>query len=234
MSNPNKDSGNPLDFGLENLDVQDTLSKTTHFFQANKSKILYSGITLLILAGMTFGVFGVFLPNRQEEAQNMMYMAERYFENDSLTLAINGDGNFPGFLEIESDYSWTDASRLARYYLGVSYLRQGEYDEAILWLEKFSTDDILLASVAKGATGDAYLEKGDKEKAVSMYVKAADDFQNEFTSPIYLARAAELTENLGDNKKALELYERLQKEYPSSTEGSGAEKFIARLKARGV
>ena len=125
MSNPNKDGGNPLDFGLENLDVQETLSKTTDFFQANKSKIVLSGIILLALAGSIYGIFGVFLPNRQEEAQNMMYMAERYFENDSLSLAINGDGNFPGFLEIESDYSWTDAGRLARYYLGVSYLRQG-------------------------------------------------------------------------------------------------------------
>jgi tetratricopeptide (TPR) repeat protein len=234
MSNPNKDSGNPLDFGLENLDVQDTIGKTTAFFQANKSKIILSGIILLVLAGTSYGVFGVFLPNRQEEAQNMMYMAERYFENDSLTLAINGDGNFPGFLEIESDYSWTDAGRLARYYLGVSYLRQGEYDEAIRWLEKFSSDDVLLASVAKGATADAYLEKGDKEKAAELYLKAAGDYQNEFTSPIYLSRAAELTESLGNLKKALELYERLQKEYPSSPEGSGVEKYIARLKARGV
>lgn len=234
MSNPNKDSGNPLDFGLENLDVQDTLSKTTDFYQANKSKIIFSGLIFLILGGTAYGVFGIFLPNRQEEAQNMMYMAERYFENDSLSLAINGDGNFPGFLEIESDYSWTDASRLARYYLGVSYLRQGEYDEAIRWLEKFSSDDVLLASIAKGATADAYLEKGEEEKAVELYMKAADDYKNEFSSPIYLARAAELTESLGNNKKALELYERLQKEYPLSTEGSGAEKFIARLKARGV
>jgi TolA-binding protein len=116
----------------------------------------------------------------------------------------------------------------------VSYLKQGEYTEAISWLEKFSTDDVLLASVAKGATADAHLEKGEVEKAAELYLKAADDFENEFTSPIYLARAAELTESMGNNKKALEIYERLQKEYPSSSEGSGAEKFIARLKARGV
>jgi len=164
----------------------------------------------------------------------MMYMAERYFENDSISKAINGDGNFPGFLEIESDYSWTDAGRLARYYLGVSYLRQGAYDEAIHWLEKFSSDDVLLMSVAKGATADAYLEKGEKEKAVELYLNVAGDYKNEFTSPIYLARAAELTESLGNYKKALELYERLQQEYPSSTEGSGAEKYIARIKARGI
>lgn len=234
MSNPNKDSGNPLDFGLENLNVQDTLSKTSDFFQANRNRIVLSFSVLLIVIGTAYAVFGIFLPNRQTEAQNMMYMAERYFENDSLTLAINGDGNFPGFLEIESDYSWTDAGRLARYYLGVAYLRQGNYDEAIRWLEKYSTDDVLLGSVAKGATGDAYLEKGDKEKAAKLYLSAADQFKNEFTSPIYLARAAELTESMGELKEALKLYERLQQEYPLSTEGSGAEKYIARLKARGV
>ena len=234
MSNPNKDSGNPLDFGLENLNVQDTLSKTSDFFQANRNRIVLSFSVLLIVIGTAYAVFGIFLPNRQTEAQNMMYMAERYFENDSLTLAINGDGNFPGFLEIESDYSWTDAGRLARYYLGVAYLRQGNYDEAIRWLEKYSTDDVLLGSVAKGATGDAYLEKGEKEKAAKLYLSAADQFKNEFTSPIYLARAAELTEGMGELKEALKLYERLQQEYPLSTEGSGAEKYIARLKARGV
>jgi tetratricopeptide (TPR) repeat protein len=229
-----KDQGteNPLDFGLENLDIRETISRSEQFLE--KYRNLLFGIVggLIAVVGLVYYVNGVYLPNKQEEAQNLMYVAERYFENDSLNLAINGDGNFPGFEEIADDYSWTRAGKLANYYLGISYLRLGQYESAIAKLKKFSTSEPIVGSIALGALGDAYLELGEKEKALDYYLKASSKGDNNFTTPIYLMRAGELAEDLGKDKKALELYERILKEFKSTTEGQSVEKYIARVNAR--
>lgn len=160
-----------------------------------------------------------------------MYVAERYFENDSMSLAVNGDGNFPGFEEIADDYSWTRAGKLARYYAGVSYLRMGQYEEAISQLKKFSTKEAVVSSMALGATADAYMELEQMDKALDYYIRAADKAPNNFTSPIYLMRAGEVSEAMGNTKKALELYKRVRADYKTTAEGQAAEKYIARVTA---
>lgn len=228
-----KDQGteNPFDFGLDNLDIKDTISRSERFLEQYKN-LLYGGLVgLIVVIGLVYYINGIHLPNRQAEAQNLMYVAERYFENDSMSLAVNGDGNFPGFEEIADDYSWTRAGKLARYYAGVSYLRMGQYEEAISQLKKFSTKEAVVGSMALGATADAYLELEKMDKALDYYIRAADKSPNNFTSPIYLMRAGELAESLGNNKKALELYKRVRADYKATAEGQAAEKYIARVTA---
>lgn len=228
-----KDQGteNPFDFGLDNLDIKDTISKSERFLEQYKN-LLYGGLVgLIVVIGLVYYINGIHLPNRQAEAQNLMYVAERYFENDSMSLAVNGDGNFPGFEEIADDYSWTRAGKLARYYAGVSYLRMGQYEEAISQLKKFSTKEPVVSSMALGATADAYMELEEMEKAMDYYIRAADKSPNNFTSPIYLMRAGEVAEALGNKKKALALYERVRADYKATAEGQAAEKYIARVTA---
>ena len=60
-----------------------------------------------------------------------MYAIRSYYEKDSFNLAINGDGTNPGFLDIIEDYSATPAGNLANYYVGVSYLHLGQYEDAL-------------------------------------------------------------------------------------------------------
>lgn len=231
MANKEQGSDKPLDFGIENLDLQETISRSELFLEKYK-QIIYGVLGgVVVVAGLIYYVAAVYLPNKQTEAQNLMYVAERYFENDSLNLAINGDGNFPGFEEIADDYGWTKAGKLANYYLGISYLRLGQFEEAIDKLKSFSTNEPIVGSIALGATGDAYLELGQKEKALDHYLKAANKEDNQFTTPVYLMRAGELAENMGNTKKALELYERIFADYKNTSEGQSVEKYIARIKA---
>ena len=84
--------------------------------------------------------------------------------------------------------------------------------------------------MAKGATGDAYLELGEEGKALSNYLDAANDKPNDFTSPVFLLKAAYLYEKKSDYNKALEVYQRIQKEYNKSNEGRKMDKYIARVK----
>ncbi len=217
---------------LEQLDLQDSLGKAEAFFEANKKVISYVGGGLLTLILGTYYVWGIYLPDRQREAVDLMHVAERYFENDSLRLAVEGDGNFPGFEEIVDEYRWTPAGNLAKYYLGVSYLRMGKYNEAIDALNSFSTKDPVLGSIALGCVGDAHLQLKKDQEALDCYLKAADFKANEFTTPFYLQRAGEIAEKLGNKDKAKECYEKIQREYPQSTEGQGVDRYLSRIKLK--
>lgn len=209
--------------------VEETLTRTEHYLEENYKVLLITLGVIVILVGL--GWLGkMYLGKRNDEAQSQMYQAERYFEIDSLKLALNGDGNYLGFLEIAKDYKFTNSGNLARYSAGICYLHLGNYNEAIEYLDKYSKKDNVLGSLAIGATGDAYVQLGNVEKGVAKYIEAADFAKNSFNTPLFLMKAAELYEMTGKFPDALKLYERIEAQYPESTEGTTIDKYIARVK----
>ncbi len=209
--------------------VEETLSRTEHYLEENYKPLLIGLGVIVLLVGL--GWLGkLYFNKRNNEAQSQMFQAERYLEKDSLKLALNGDGNYLGFLDIARDYKFTNSGNLARYSAGICYLHLGNYKEAIEFLNKYSKKDKLIGSLAIGATGDAYVELGDLEKGVSKYIEAADFARNSFNTPLFLMKAGELYELKGKFPEALKLYERIENQYPESTEGTTIEKYIARVK----
>ena len=217
---------------IENLvEVEHALTTAERFFEANSKIISIIFGAAVVVALLLLATHRFYSLPREAKAQEQMFVAEQYFEKDSFNVAINGDGNFPGFLDIIDNYGRTKAGKLAKYYVGVSNLHMGKYQEAIDYLESFKTDDLLLAPVALGATGDAYCELGNKEKAVKLYMEAAELNPNAFSSPIYYLKAGNLYEILGSKDKALAAYKVIKDKYAESTEGRSIDKYIARLTA---
>jgi len=209
--------------------VEQTLTKTEQFLEENYKPLLtVLGVIVVLVA--IFWLGRIYLNKRNQEAQSQMYQAERYLEIDSLNLALYGDGNYLGFIDISDEYKFTRAGNLARYSAGVCFLNLGQYQEAIDYLEKYSKKDKVLGSLAIGAIGDAYIELGDLDKGVAKYIEAAEFANNSFNTPLYLLKAGEIYELKGEYEEALKLYQRIQKEYPESTEGSSIEKYIERIK----
>lgn len=209
-------------------EIESALTKTEQFIEDNQNKILYviGGIVLLVVGYL--GITRFYIQPREKEAQSQMFMAEQYFGKDSFNLALNGDGNYLGFLDIIDEYSITKPAKLARYYAGISYLRLGQFQEAVDYLNKFKTKDVILGPVAQGAMGDAYLELGEQEKALSQYDKAVAMSDNEMTTPIFLMKAGNLLETMGQQEKALKLYTQVKEKYPETNEGRMVDKYIAR------
>jgi tetratricopeptide (TPR) repeat protein len=209
--------------------VEETLSRTEHFLEENYKPLLTALVIIIVLVGLVW-LGRMYMNKRNDEAQAQMYQAERYFEMDSLNLALNGDGNYLGFAEIADEYKFTRAGNLARYSAGMCNLHLGNYEEAIEYLDKYKKKDKVLGSLAIGATGDAYVELGDNKKGAEKYIEAAEYAENSFNSPVFLMKAAGLYEIDNNYDKALELYERIQSSYPESTEGTTVDKYIARVK----
>ena len=210
--------------------VEEALGKSEAFILKNQKII---GIVIGAIVVIVLGVIGYkkFIQQPREKlAQSQMFMAQKYFGMDSLKLAVNGDGNYPGFIKITEDYGSTKAGNLAHYYLGICYLKQGKFDDAITQLKKFDSDDHYVQAMANGGIGDAYLELNDLKEAAKYYEKAAKMKDNDITTPLYLKRLAFVYEQSGDYDKALAAYEKIQKEHFKSYEGREIDKYIARVK----
>jgi len=213
--------------------VEEALGRGEQFIEKNKNLLFYILLGILVVIGGYFGYKKYISAPKEREAQAKMFPAEQYFAMDSVKYAINGDGQNPGFQEIIDEYGSTKSGNLARYYLGICYLKTGKFQDAIDCLEDFKSDDMFVGPLALGAIGDAYMELGNTDKAIDYYIKAADKNDNNLTAPMFLKRAGQSYEMLNNYAKAVEMYTRVQKEHFRSTEGRDIEKYIARAKELG-
>ncbi len=211
---------------------ESALTRTERFIEDNQKIIT---IVVLVIVGLVAAYMGIkrfYLRPLDIEAQSQMFVAERYFEQDSFELALYGDGNYFGFVDIADDYTITRSGNLANYYAGIAYLQLGEHENAIAYLKDFKAKGKLVGAIAYGALGDAYMEIGETGKAVDYYMDASTYVENKFTSPLYLIKAGRALELLGDYKAALEVYTKIKAKYPDSSEGRNIDKLITRAELR--
>ena len=220
---------------FETLDAN--ASKTEEFVANNQNTILsiIGVITVVVLGYLAYDSY-VLVP-KNETAISELNQAQYYFNlavngEDSAALyarSINGGEGKYGFLDIIENYSGTSAAGLAQYSTGMAYFNTQQYEEAISYLEDFSSDDVLLSALANGALGDAYAQLGDKQKALQYYKAAVKASTNDFTTPKYLFKAGLLGANLSQNSEALGCFKRIQEEFSASPEAAQIEIQIGRL-----
>ena len=210
------------------VDIEETLGSWEKHFTEYKNIYSYGTSAILAIVVLYMAYTQLVLAPKETEAAAQMFYAEQYFEKDSLDKAMFGDGVNLGFYDIIDDYGITSSANLAHYYMGVGYLRKGEYQYAIDYLKKFKSKDNILAPVALGAMADAYSELEDFDKALSNYLKAANKSTNNFTTPMYLMRAAAVYEIKGNYKDAVKVYQQIKNDFPNTNEGRNIDKYLAR------
>ena len=214
--------------------LDETASKTEDFVAKNQNVIIgfVGAVALLTVGYLTYQKF--ISEPKQNEAADEMFVAQQNFEkatngvsSDSLyKLALNGSEGKFGFIKIADEYSGTDAGNLANYYAGIALLNTGKYAEAIKYLENFSSKDMILSALAKGAIGDAHAEKNEQEEALSFYVKAAETNKNNFTTPRFLLKAGKTALALGKKEDALKYLTDIKDNYESTPEAGSVDVLI--------
>ena len=213
--------------GIEN--VEQTLTKTEQFLEQNYKPLLYVLVGAVVLVGIVW-LIRMRTNKQNDEALSQMFMAEEYFAQDSLQLALYGDGNNLGFIDIANEYKMTKSGKLANFYAGSCLMHMGQFEEAMDYLNKYTVRDEILAPEAKGLIGDAKVELGDTDEGIKYYLEAAEMADNSFHTPIYLMKAGMLRESDGDYSGALKLFQQIKDKFPESNEGRNIDKYIARVK----
>ena len=144
----------------------------------NKPVTIICTVIILVLGG--FYIFKNYFKNpKEEKASEAMFKAEEYYRIDSVNQALNGDGQYDGFLRIIKKYSGTDAAKMANFYTGSCYLKLNDNEKAVKYLRKFSTGSKPLQTRAYKLLGDAYADLGRNADALEYYKKAARHFEKD-------------------------------------------------------
>ena len=219
------------EFKNENAEaVVEAVSKTEQFFEKNGKLLSIICVAVVVACAAVFCWHKFVHQPKVAEAQGQMALAEANFRDADYELALNGDGNVLGFVQILDEYG-SKAGKAVNFYAGVCELQLGNWESAIKYLEAYKGKDQILAARAKACLGDAYVGLEDYSKALGYFEQAAGAADNMFAAT-YLLKAAAVAEKLGDNAKALSFYKRIQEEYPQSMEGYDIDKYIGRIEAR--
>ena len=212
-------------------------SQTQQWVERNQNKILGLVAIISIIVIGVFAYSKLIKEPKESSAFNKMYFAQKKFDeavlinNDSMyNIALNGDDSNMGMLQIIDEFGGTNAANLAHYYSGIMYLKMNDYPNSIKYLSEFSSDDILLSSLATGSIGDAFAELNQFDDAFDYYVKASKS-NNNYSSPMYLFKAGLVAMRLNKFNRAEEYFSIIKQDYPNSTEAKNIDAFISKAVA---
>ena len=211
-------------------ETNETLVKMQGFWEKFQKPVTIALVVIVLGVGGWYGYTEYILKPKEEKAADALFKAQQYFSIDSSNLVLKGDGQNKGVLYVMKNFSGTKAANLCSYYAGVSYLKLGDFTNAVKYLKDFSTDAKQIQLLAYGCLGDAYSELNNKEEAIANYKKAATTFElDENNSAEYLFRAGLLQETTGKTKEAIATYKELKEKFPKTDKGFQADKYINRL-----
>ncbi|HVT85918.1 MAG TPA: tetratricopeptide repeat protein [Chitinophagaceae bacterium] len=207
------------------------VAKAKDFWDKYSKPLMIVCVALLVVIGGYFGYQNFIKKPKEEKASDAIFKAEEYYRLDSVKLALNGDGQYPGFLSVINKYSGTDAANLACFYAGSCYLKMGDNANAAKYLKKFSSNAKQIQARAYKLLGDAYADMGKNADALDYYKKAAHHFtEDQVNSAEALFMAAYLADKvMKDTKEAISLYKELKEKYPATQQGIEADKYLAQL-----
>ncbi|MBS7367002.1 MAG: hypothetical protein KIG82_02335 [Prevotella sp.] len=229
MANSKIEQGTPT--------MEQTLNKQEAFFLKYKKAIVVAVVAVIVIIAGSIAYNTFYAGPREDKAATAMAKAQELFAAQQYELALKGDKSFEGFLQVASNYSGTDAANLANLYAGLCYANLDKWQDAVKYLDQFSSqDDAFISPSAMAALGNAYAHTKQIGKAVSCLKKAADmanseakDGVNISVAPTCLMQAARLLESQNKNDEALSIYKEIKTKYVKSYYNSEIDKYIERL-----
>ena len=207
------------------------IAKAKDFWTKYNKPVMIACAAIIVLVAGYYGYQSFIKKPQEDKAAEAMFKAEDYYRMDSVNKALNGDGQYMGFLKIIDKYGSTAAGNMASFYAGSCYIKLDDNEKAVKYLKKFSTSSKPVQAKAYKLLGDASADLGKNPDALSYYKKAAHHFEDDETSSAdYLFTAAYFADRvLKDSKEAIALYKELKEKVPRTQQGFDADNYLAQL-----
>lgn len=220
--------------------IEELTGKTEKFIEDNSRNIIIaiSAVAFIIVSVVGYAKFIV--EPRETAANEDTWRAEQYFlmkdGNSALkadSLALNGDGLYPGLYDIVEDHDGTKAAARAQYELGILLREEGDFEGAIEAFENAALNDDVLAAIVAINIGDCEVELGNYEGAEDAFSEAISEASRsigeDFLAPIALYKGALVDLELDNPQEARTKLRRIAKDYPSSNLQATAEGLAAAI-----
>ena len=89
-------------------------------------------------------------------------------------------------------YDGKQGGENAQFVLARQYMNKSEFEQAIKTLKEVKVKDTYVSVHVVGLQGDCLSELKKYEEAAKMYIKASEMNENDYTSPMYLFKAARI------------------------------------------
>jgi len=204
-------------------EVNNALSGAGQWIEKHSKALSWCAVGIMVLA------VAILFYTRKQDANRVDAAVENsqnfwaYLANQ-FDVAADGNEEIDGFATTADSYG-NQEGKLAALFAGTCYYQLGQYEDAVEYLEKFSSNDLNFKAVAKQMLGDAYVELQDYEAAVKAF-EAAADTQNEVFAPMSLKKAGIAYLKLEDNEAAHKAFATIKEKYPTSVEAQDIDKYI--------
>ncbi|HUI10470.1 MAG TPA: tetratricopeptide repeat protein [Bacteroidota bacterium] len=204
--------------------------KARTLYDANKRTVSIA-LTVIVVA---VGALLMYLKNRADNNENAITALGAIFETydaGQYQTAIDGipERNIKGLRSIVDNYGNSPTGDLARLYLANACYHLGRYDEALKAYGDFSPSGELLTVARFSGLGATEEAKGEYREAAAQFEKAATRYPADVDAAEYMSDAARDYARAGEKEKAIDLYRRIKKNYPTSPFARDADRFIAQL-----
>jgi len=169
--------------------------------------------------------------NRNEQALSEMAEAVRMYEAGSWQAALDGNVSYLGLLDIVDSYGGTNSGNLARFYAADALFRTGDMDRALEMFESYSKGNDYIGASAFAGEAAIHEIQEDHGRAGDLYMRAANVFSSDITSPMYLSNAARAYTQAGNTDDAIDALEMIQDDYPESQAARSVEFKLSQLRA---
>jgi tetratricopeptide (TPR) repeat protein len=197
------------------------------------NKIIYGvaiGLLIIVAGLLAFNKFYI-VPQNEKASSLMTAPIDFMMKADSLSLiiALEGDDENEGFLNIASSFKFTSTSNTAKYFAGLCYLKLNDKEEALHYLLKFKKKENIFWYAAQATISDLYDEQGDLSKAIK-YCKKAAESKDPYYAPVHLFKLGQLYEREEDWKKAVAAYETIIDKFYAEYQKMNIDKYLERAR----
>ena len=185
-------------------------------------------LTTYVVGGIVVITLGYFLYKQfiwgpsNEKSKAAYFEGLNYADKDSTDAAIEV------LKPVVKKYDGKIGGEIAQFTYARQLMSKGQFAQALEELEGVKVEDTYVSVMAIGLQGDCKSEMKNYEEAASLYIKAAEKQDNDFTTPTYLFKAAFCAEKVNDYNTAVEIYTKIQDNYPDFANQKSIKKYIAR------
>lgn len=203
--------------GVQDEEVKSYALETLDKIKKRQKQVITVGVVLAALLAL-YMTFTMYSATRKADAMAIQMKANAYYYGDIAETEMPDEERLKRALELYRESVEKAVTLTARYNLGNTYYKLGDYENAVrqyeTFIDEFGGNDEMTPLVYQKLAA-SYFRMGNKDKAFEALGKLAKINKGMFRDTALVLEARYL-ESMGDTEKSLQKYLELASGYPGS------------------